>query len=79
MRAQLSWLCLLGPGLGALAPGTARGEYHAGKTMDPAFAADAGRSRLDVDPVVGERFEQAVNELFGLNATVVTKLRELLR
>jgi tripartite-type tricarboxylate transporter receptor subunit TctC len=46
---------------------------------DPAFAADAGRSRLDVDPVVGERFEQAVNELFGLSATLVTKLRELLR
>ena len=46
---------------------------------DPAFLADAGRSQLDVDPVVGEQFEQVVNELFGLSATVVTKLRELLR
>ena len=46
---------------------------------DPEFRADAGRSKLDVDPIVGEQFEQVVNELFGLNATVVAKLRELLR
>ncbi len=46
---------------------------------DPEFLADAGRSKLDVDPVVGEQFEQVVDELFGLNAMVVAKLRELLR
>ena len=46
---------------------------------DAEFAADAGRSKLDVDPIVDEQFEQVVNELFGLNATVVAKLRELLR
>lgn len=46
---------------------------------DPEFVADAGRSKLDVDPVVSERFEQAVNELFALDATVVAKLRGLLR
>ena len=33
----------------------------------------------EVDPIVGEQFEEVVNELFGLNATVVARLRELLR
>lgn len=46
---------------------------------NPEFLTDAGRSKLDVDPIAGEQFEQVVNELFGLNATVVAKLRELLR
>jgi hypothetical protein len=46
---------------------------------DLEFLADAGRGELDVDRIVGERFEQVVNELFGLNAKAVAKLRERLR
>ena len=39
----------------------------------------ARRANLEVDPVSGEQLEQVIAELFGLNGTVVSKLRELLR
>jgi hypothetical protein len=32
-----------------------------------------------VDPVSGEELEQVIAELFGLNGSVVSKLRELLQ
>ena len=44
-----------------------------------AAGAQAGRANLEVDPVSGEQLEQVVAELFGLDATVVSRLRELLR
>ena len=39
----------------------------------------ARRANLEVDPVSGEQLEQVIAELFGLNGSVVSKLRELLR
>jgi tripartite-type tricarboxylate transporter receptor subunit TctC len=45
----------------------------------PEFLADARRANLEVDPVSGEQLEQVIAELFGLNGTVVSKLRELLQ
>lgn len=45
----------------------------------PDFLAEAGRANLAVDPVEGEQLEQAVSELFNLDAAVVSRLRELLR
>ena len=45
----------------------------------PEFLADARRANLEVDPVSGEQLEQVIAELFGLNGSVVSKLRELLQ
>jgi tripartite-type tricarboxylate transporter receptor subunit TctC len=44
----------------------------------PDLLAEARRINLEVDPVSGEQLEQAVNELFSLDAAVVSRLRELL-
>ena len=72
MRAHLPWLCLLVPGLGTHARVLAR---HMARRP----VADAGRSPLGVESIAGERFEQVVSGPFGLSATVVARLRELLR
>ena len=45
----------------------------------PEFLADARRANLEVDLVSGEQLEQVIAELFGLNGSVVSKLRELLQ
>jgi hypothetical protein len=45
----------------------------------PDFVADARRMNLELDPVSGEQLEQVIAELFGLNASVVFRLRELLQ
>jgi tripartite-type tricarboxylate transporter receptor subunit TctC len=45
----------------------------------PEFLADSRRANLEVDPVSGEQLEQVIAELFGLNGSVVSKLRELLQ
>jgi tripartite-type tricarboxylate transporter receptor subunit TctC len=43
------------------------------------FLSDARRANLEVDPVSGEQLEEVVDELFGLNGAVLSKLRELLQ
>jgi len=43
------------------------------------FVAEARRANLEVDPVSGEQLQQAVHELFSLDAAVVERLRELLQ
>jgi tripartite-type tricarboxylate transporter receptor subunit TctC len=45
---------------------------------DPEFRAEAEKSKLDIDPVSGEKVEQTVARLFGLNAAVVAKLKQAL-
>jgi len=70
--------CALPPGAPAGHARTLRAAYL--ETLrDPEFPIDGGRSRLDVNPMAGEPFEQVVSALFSLNATVVARLRELLR
>ena len=44
-----------------------------------AGAASLIAANLEVDPVSGEQLEQVIAELFGLNGSVVSKLRELLQ
>ena len=68
----------------ALSPGTPKDRVQAvrkgfSETLkDPEFLADAGKAKLDVDPVSGEEIEKNVAGLFNLDHALVTKLKELL-
>lgn len=46
---------------------------------DPAFLAEAAKTKLEVDPVTGEELEKIVAALFRMNPQVLTKLREVLK
>ena len=45
---------------------------------DPAFLADAERTKLEVDPVTGEDIERIVDGFFKLDPAIVAKLRAVL-
>jgi hypothetical protein len=45
---------------------------------DPAFLAEAEKSRLDVDPVTGETLEKIVAGLYKMNPATLAKLKEVL-
>jgi tripartite-type tricarboxylate transporter receptor subunit TctC len=45
---------------------------------DPAFLADAEKSKLTLDPVTGEELEKMVAELFTLDGALLAKLKEIL-
>jgi tripartite-type tricarboxylate transporter receptor subunit TctC len=68
----------------ALPPGTpkARVQFlrHAflATLRDPEFLADAGKARLEVNPVSGEEVERLVAGLFALDAGTVARLRAIL-
>ncbi|HUC99869.1 MAG TPA: tripartite tricarboxylate transporter substrate-binding protein [Candidatus Polarisedimenticolaceae bacterium] len=46
---------------------------------DPEFLADAKKSQLDIDPVSPEEVEKTVARFFKLDATLIAKLREILK
>jgi hypothetical protein len=46
---------------------------------DPAFLADAKKSKLGVDPIVGEELEEMVKSLFKLSPNVIAKLKAALQ
>jgi tripartite-type tricarboxylate transporter receptor subunit TctC len=46
---------------------------------DPAFLADAKKSKLGVDPITGEELEEMVAALFKLSPQVVAKLKAALQ
>jgi tripartite-type tricarboxylate transporter receptor subunit TctC len=45
---------------------------------DPAFAAEAEKAKLDVDPVTAEEVEAVVEQLFKIEPAVVARLRAVL-
>ncbi len=45
---------------------------------DPEFQAEAKKARLDVDPVTGEELREIVNNLFKLDAALLTKWKQAL-
>jgi len=45
---------------------------------DPEFLSEAKKSKLDVDPIAGEELKQNVDELFSLEPTMITNLRDIL-
>lgn len=44
---------------------------------DPAFVADAGKSRLEVDPVAPERLAQLVERAYSLPPALIARINEL--
>jgi tripartite-type tricarboxylate transporter receptor subunit TctC len=46
---------------------------------DPEFAADAKRSKLDIDPINGEDVTRVVGELFKLDPAIAAKLKDILK
>jgi tripartite-type tricarboxylate transporter receptor subunit TctC len=68
----------------ALPPGTPKARVrflrHAflATLRDPEFLADAGKARLEVNPVSGEEVERLVAGLFALDAGTVARLRAIL-
>ncbi len=69
----------------AVAPGTPKDRVQMLRkafveTMkDPEFLADAKKSRLDTDPLTGEQIEKIVVELFKMDASLVSQLKEILK
>jgi hypothetical protein len=69
----------------ALAPGTPMVRVQLLRTAfvetlkDPEFMADAKKSRLDTDPLTGEEIEKIVLQLFKMDATLVSQLKEILK
>jgi hypothetical protein len=46
---------------------------------DPAFLAEADKSKLEVDPVSGEELEKIVAALFKTNPQILAKLKDVLK
>ena len=46
---------------------------------DAEFLADAKKSRLDTDPLSGEEIEKIVTQLFKIDPSVVSQLKEILK
>jgi tripartite-type tricarboxylate transporter receptor subunit TctC len=46
---------------------------------DPEFLADAKKSKLDINPLSGAELERNVQEVFGLDASLVSKTKEILK
>ena len=45
---------------------------------DPAFLADAGKSRMDIDPVSGQDLQSTVDRILGVSPSTIAKIKELL-
>ena len=46
---------------------------------DPEFLTDAGRAKLDLDPIDGLEIQKQVKELFSLEPALVKKMKEILK
>lgn len=68
----------LGPGTPKDRVETMRKAFVA-TLKDPEFIADAKKSRIDTDPLTGEQVEKIVQELFKMDAKLVTQLKEILQ
>jgi tripartite-type tricarboxylate transporter receptor subunit TctC len=69
----------------ALPPGTPKDRVQILRSAfmstlrDPAFLAEAEKSKLEVDPVAGEELEKIVAALFKLSPQTLSKLRDVLK
>ena len=67
-----------------LPPGTPKNRVQmmrkafADTLRDPEFAADAKKSKLDIDPVAGEELEKLVQDLYKIDPSTLARLKEVL-
>ena len=54
-------------------------KAYADTMKDPEFLADAKRAKLDLNPDDGAALERNIKEIFGLERTLVAKLKEILK
>jgi len=65
-------------------PGTPKGRVQIirqaflATLKDPAFVAEAEKSKLDIDPVSGEALEKIVAGIYKMNPAMLAKLKEVL-
>jgi len=45
---------------------------------DPELLGETKKAKLDIEPVTGEELEKTVENLFKLNPSLVSKLKEIL-
>lgn len=68
-----------------LAPGTPKDRIQTlqkafmDTVKDPEFLADAKKAKLDINPLSGAELERNVQEVFGLDASLVAKTKEIFR
>lgn len=68
----------------SLPPGTPKDrvrilrEAFQATMQDPAFLAEAEKSRLDINPVSGEEIEKIVAEIQKLSPTVIARIKEII-
>ena len=65
-------------------PATERREQILGKAFlatvrDPDFLADAGKAKLDVNPLDGAELEKNVKEVFNLDPKLIPRAKEILK
>jgi hypothetical protein len=46
---------------------------------DPEFLADARKAKLDINPLSGAELERNIGEIFGLEASLVSRTKEILK
>jgi tripartite-type tricarboxylate transporter receptor subunit TctC len=68
-----------------LAPGTPKDRIQTlqkafmDTVKDPEFLADAKKAKLDVNPLSGAELERNIQEVFGLDASLVSKTKEIFK
>jgi hypothetical protein len=46
---------------------------------DPEFLSDAGKAKLDINPLDGAELEKNVREVFDLDAALIPRAKEILK
>jgi hypothetical protein len=53
-------------------------QAFAATVKDPAFLADAARSKLDINPVLGDELQRLTDEIYQTPPEVLKRMQELL-
>jgi hypothetical protein len=54
-------------------------DAFAATMKDPAFIADAKKSKLDVEPVSGDNLEKLIKKIYATPKPMIAKIGELIK